>query len=91
MDTTMIVNHKVSLLLIFYSDFWHNSLSFTCICHYLLVGANISQSESPSKLLSHCHGLVIHNWNSGPSLSTPHQDGEHIKKVLGRPPPWPPP
>ena len=63
----------------------------TCICHYLLVGANISQSESPSKLLSHCHGLVIHNCDPGPSWSTPHQDGEHIKKFFRRPPIWPPP
>ena len=51
----------------------------------------ISQSASPSKLLCHCHRLVIHNWDPGPSWSTPHEDGEHIKKVFGRPPPWPPP
>ena len=47
-DTT--IAYKVTLLLLFYSEFWHNSLSSTCTCHYLLVGANISQSASPSKL-----------------------------------------
>ena len=88
-DTT--ITYKVSLLLLFHSDFWHNSFGSTCTCHYLLVGANISQSASPSKLLSHCYGLVIQNWDPGPSWSTPHEDGEHIKKVFGRPPPWPPP
>ena len=59
LDTT--IAYKVSLLLLFHSDFWHNSLGSTCTCHYFLVGANVSQSESPSKLLCHRHGLVIHN------------------------------
>ena len=89
LDTT--IAYKVSLLLLFQSNFGHNSLGSTCICHYLLVGANVSQSASPSKLLCHRHGLVIHNWDPGPSWSTPHEDGEHIKKVFGCPPPWPPP
>ena len=88
-DTT--IAYKVSLLLLFYSDFWHNSLGSTCTCHYLLVDANIFQSTSLSKLLCYRHGLVIHNWDPGPSWSTPHEDGEHVKKVFGRPPPWPPP
>ena len=64
-DTT--IAYKVSLLLLFHSDFWYNSLGSTCTCLYLLVGANISQSASPSKLLCHRHGLVIHNWDPGPS------------------------
>jgi len=64
-DTT--IAYKVSLVLLFHSDFWHNSLDSTCTYHYLLVGANISQSASPPKLLCHCHGLVIHNWDLGPS------------------------
>ena len=87
----MTIAYKVSLLLLLYSDFWHNSLGSTCTCHYLLVDANIFQSISPSKLLYYRHGLVIHNWDPGPSWSTPHEDGEYVKKVFGRPPPWPPP
>ena len=90
LDTT--IAYKVSLLLLFHSDFWHNSLGSTCTCHYsqLLVGANISRSASPSKLLCHRHRLVIHTWDSGPSWSTTHEDGEHVKKVFGCLPPWPP-
>ena len=69
-DTT--IAYKVSLLLLFYSDFWHNSLGSTCTCNYLLVDANIFQSTSLSKLLCYRHGLVIHNWDPDPSWSTPH-------------------
>ena len=47
-DTTIV--YKVSLFLHLYSDFWYNSLDSTCTCHYLLVGINMSQSPSPSKL-----------------------------------------
>ena len=77
-----IIAYKVTLLLLFHSDFWHNSLGSTCTCHYLLVGANISQSASPSKLLCHSHGLVIHNWDPGPSWSTPHEMENMSKKSL---------
>ena len=90
-SSDMTVEYKVSSFLFLYSDFLYNLFGSTCTCHYLLVGANISQSASPSKLLCHCHGLVIHNWDPDPSWSTPHEDGEHIKKVVGCPPPWPPP
>ena len=86
-----IIAYKVTLLLLFHSDFCHNSLGCTCTCHYLLVGANISQSASPSKLLCHSHGLVIHNWDPGPSWSTPHEIENMSKKVFGRPPHWPSP
>jgi hypothetical protein len=47
-DTT--IDYKASSFLQLYSDFWYNSLGSTCICHYLLVGTNVSQSISPSKL-----------------------------------------
>ena len=87
----MNIDYKVSSFLHLHNDFIYNSLGSTCTCHYLLVGANISQSASPSKLLCHRHGLVIHNWDPGPSWSTPHEVEEHIKKIFGRPPPCPPP
>ena len=79
-DTT--ITYKVSLLLLFHSDFCHNSLGFICTCHYLLVRAHISQSASPSKLLCHRHGLVIHNCDPGPSWSTPHIMENMSKKNL---------
>ena len=46
----MTINYKVSSFLHLHSDFWYNSLGSTCTCHYLLVGINVSQSASPSKL-----------------------------------------
>ena len=48
LDTT--IAYKVSLLLLFHSDIWYNSLGSTCTCHYLIVGTNASQSASPLKL-----------------------------------------
>ena len=46
----MTIDYKVSLFLYLQSDFWYNSLGSTCTCHYLLIGTNVSQSASPSKL-----------------------------------------
>ena len=46
----MTIDYKVSSFLHLYSDFWYNSLGSTFICHYLLIGTNMSQSTSPSKL-----------------------------------------
>ena len=62
-DTT--IAYKVRLLLFFHSDFWHNSLGSTCTCHYLLVGTNMSQSASPSKLNCQfvCRSTLLH-WES---------------------------
>ena len=88
-DTT--IAYKVRLLLFFHSDFWHNSLGSICTYHYLLVGANIFQSISPSKLLYYRHGLVIHNWDPGPSWRTPQICGEEFEEAQERPPPRPPP
>ena len=44
------IDYKVSSFLHLHSDFWYNSLGSTCTCHYLIVGTNVSQSASPSKL-----------------------------------------
>ena len=46
----MTIDYKVSSFLYLHSDFWYNSLGSTCTCHYLIVGTNVSQSASPSKL-----------------------------------------
>ena len=59
-DTT--IDYKVSSFLYLHSDFWYNSLGFTCTCHYLIVGTNVSQSASPSKLNFHVIGspTILH-------------------------------
>jgi hypothetical protein len=46
----MTIDYKVGSFLYLHSDFWYNSLGFKCTCHYLIVGTNMSQSASPSKL-----------------------------------------
>ena len=46
----MTIDYKVSSFLYLHSDFWFNSLGSTCTRHYLLVGTNVSQSASSSKL-----------------------------------------
>ena len=48
LDTT--IDYKVSPFLHLHSDFWYDSLGSTCTCYYLLVGTNVFQSVSPSKL-----------------------------------------
>jgi hypothetical protein len=147
------IDYKVRSFLHLHIDFGYNSLSSTCICHYLIIGSNVFHNGSSSKLnfrfvgsptvphweghnssirsaievnehlieslfdkLSnrsgpisiscrkglqitnifcryfwrelHCrHGLVRHPRDSGPSWSTPQEDGEHLRDGLGRPPP----
>ena len=46
----MTIDYKVISFLHLHSDFWYNSLGSTCTCHYLILGTNVSQSASPSKL-----------------------------------------
>jgi len=44
----MTIDYKVSSLLYLYSNFWYNSLGFTCTCYYLLVSTNVSQCARSS-------------------------------------------
>jgi hypothetical protein len=53
------IDYKVSSFIYLYSDFWYNSLGSTCICHYLIVDSNMSQSASPSKLNYQFIGSLI--------------------------------
>ena len=46
----MTIDYNVSSFLHLHSDFLYNSFGSTCTYHYLLVGTNVSQSASPSKL-----------------------------------------
>jgi hypothetical protein len=60
-DTT--IDYKVHLFLHLYSNFGYNSLGSTCICRYLNVGTNMSQSASPSKLNFRFVGsLIVLHW-----------------------------
>jgi hypothetical protein len=57
-DTT--IDYKVSSFLHLYNDFWYNSLGSICICHYLHVGTNVSQSTRLSKLnFQFTSGLIV--------------------------------
>jgi len=59
----MTIDYKVSSFLHLYNDFWYNSVGSTCTCHYLLVGANVSQSVRSSKLNFHfASGLTALHW-----------------------------
>ena len=55
-DTT--IAYKVTLLLLFHSDFWHNSLGSTCTCHYLIVGTNVKLNFRfvGRPIVNHCEG-----------------------------------
>jgi hypothetical protein len=44
------IDYKVCSFLCLHSDFRYNSLGSICTCHYLIVGTNVSQSTSSSKL-----------------------------------------
>ena len=79
----MNIDYKVSLFLHLHNDFLYNSLGFTCTCHYLILGTNVS--------LQCRRGLVIHTWDPGPSWRMPQTCGEDFKDSQERPFPWPPP
>ena len=85
-DTT--IDYKVSSFLYLHSDFWYNSLGSTCTCHYLIVGTNVSQSASPSKLNFRVIGsLTILNWEGHNSfIQSEFEVHEHfMDKLSNRP------
>jgi len=43
-----IDNYKLSSFIYLHNNFWYDSLGSTCICHYLLVDMNVSQSARSS-------------------------------------------
>jgi hypothetical protein len=63
----MTINYKMSSFLHLHSGYWYNSYSSTCTCHYLILGTNVSQSASPSKL----------NFQVIGSLTTLHWEGHN--------------
>lgn len=71
------IDYKVSLFLHLHNVFLYNSLGFKCICHYFLVGTNVS--------LKCRHRLVVHKWDGDPSWSVPQTCGKDFKDA-----PWPP-
>jgi hypothetical protein len=68
-----IFGYKVSSFLHLHNDFWYNSLGSIDPCHYLIVGANVFQSASSSKLniqvvgsptMLHCEGHNSFMWSA---------------------------
>jgi hypothetical protein len=81
-DTT--IDYKVHLFLHFYNNFWYNSLGSTCICCYLNVGTNVSQSASPSKLNFLFIGspIVLHWKGHNSSIRSAIEVNEHLMESL---------
>jgi hypothetical protein len=77
-DTT--IDYKVSLFLLLHSGFWYNSLGSICTCHYLLVGTNVSQSASPSKLNCQFVGrpTLLHWEGHNSSIRSAIEINEHL-------------
>jgi hypothetical protein len=66
-DTT--IDYKMRSFPPLHSNFGYHSLGSTCICHYLNVGTNVSQSESPSKLNFRFIGSpIVFHWEGHNSL-----------------------
>jgi hypothetical protein len=81
-DTT--IDYQVSSFLQLHSNFWYNSLGSTCTCHYLLVGTNVSQSASPSKLnFQFIGGPIILHWEGyNSSIRSTIETNENLMESL---------
>jgi hypothetical protein len=81
-DTT--IDYKVRSFLHLYSNFWYNSLGSICICRYLNVGTNVSQSISPSKLNFRFVGspIVLHWEDHKSSIRSAIDVNEHLMESL---------
>jgi hypothetical protein len=81
-DTT--IDYKVRLFQPLHSNFGYNSLGSTCICHYLNVGTNASQSGSPSKLNFRFIGspIVLHWKGHNSSIRSAIEVNRHLMERL---------
>jgi hypothetical protein len=81
-DTT--IDYKVYSFLYLHSDFGYNSLGSTCMCRYLNVGTNMSQSASPSKLYFRFVGspAVLHCEGHNSSIRSEIEVNEHMMERL---------
>jgi hypothetical protein len=79
-----IIVYKVSSFLHLYSNFWYNSLGFTCTYCYLNVGTNVSQRASSSKLNFWFVGspTVLHWKGHNSSIWSAIEVNEHLMKSL---------
>jgi hypothetical protein len=77
-DTT--IDYKVCSFLYLHSNFEYNSLGSTCICRYLNVDTNVSQSASPSKLNFRFIGspIVLHWKGHNSSIRSAIEVDEHL-------------
>jgi hypothetical protein len=81
-DTT--IDYKVRSFLHLYSDFGYNSLGSIYTCHYLIVGTNVSQSTSSSKLNFRFVGspIVLHWKDHNSSIRSAIEVNEHLMERL---------
>ena len=77
-------DYKVHSFLHLHSNFWYNSLGSTCTCHYSLVGTNMSQSASPSKLKFQFIGgpTMLHWEGHNSSIRSAIEVNEHLMESL---------
>jgi hypothetical protein len=80
----MTIDYKVHSFQSLYSNFGYNSLGCTCICHYLNVGTNVSQSESSSKLNFWFIGspIVLHWERHNSSIRSAIEVNRHLMESL---------
>jgi hypothetical protein len=81
-DTT--IDFKVHSFLHLHSYFRYNSLGFTCICRYLNVDINMSQSASPSKLnFRFVSSPIVLHWEAhNSSIRSAIEVNEHLMERL---------
>jgi hypothetical protein len=81
-DTT--IDYKVRSFLHLHSNFGYNLLGSICTYRYLNVGANVSQSASPSKLNFRFVGspIVLHREGHNSSIRSAIEVNEHLMERL---------
>jgi hypothetical protein len=79
-----IIDYKVCSFQPLHSNFGYNSLGSTCICHYLNVGTNVSQSGSPLKLNFRFVGspIVLHWEGHNSSIRSAIEVNRHLMESL---------
>jgi hypothetical protein len=80
----MTIDYKVRSFLYLYSDFRYNSLGSIYTCHYLIIGTNVSQSISSSKLNFWFVGspIVLHWKGHNSSIRSAIEVNEHLMESL---------
>jgi hypothetical protein len=80
----MPIDYKVYSFLRLHSDFRYNSLGSICTCYYLIIGTNVSQSTSSSKLnFRFVSSLTVLYWKGhNSSIRSMIEVNEHKMEIL---------